>query len=124
MTVGISMTEANEALDAWLVTYTWIKLHIGDPGAAGAGNPALNTTRQQATWGTAASGLKSNTNVIDWVSVPNNEDYTHLSFWTASTAGVFGGSGPVTANPVTAGDTFRIAAGDIDVSIAAGSIAA
>lgn len=124
MTAGISMTEANEALDAWLATYTWIKLHIGDPGAAGAGNPALNATRQQATWGTAASGLKSNTNVIDWVSVSNNEDYTYLSFWTASTAGVFGGSGPITANPVTTGDTFRIAAGDIDVSVAAGSIAA
>ena len=117
MAVGMSTTEANEALDAWLATYTWIKLHIGDPGAAGAGNPALNTTRQQATWGTAASGLKSNTNVIEWTSVPNAEDYTHLSFWTASTAGTFGGSGTITANPVTVGDTFRIAVGDLDVNV-------
>ena len=117
MAVGIATTEANEALDAWLVTYTWVKLHIGDPGAAGAGAPALNTTRQQATWGAAAGGVKSNTNILEWLSVPNSEDYTHISFWTASTAGTFGGSALVTANPVTTGDTFRIAAGDIDVTV-------
>jgi hypothetical protein len=124
MTAGISMTEANEALDAWLATYTWLKLHIGDPGAAGLGSPALNTTRQQATWGTAASGNKSNTNVIDWTNVPNAETYTHVSVWTASSAGTFGGSGTISGGTVAVGNTFRLAAGDVDATVAAGSIAA
>jgi hypothetical protein len=116
MALGISTTEANEALDAWLASYTWLKLHIGDPGAAGTGNPAANTTRQQATWGAGASGAVANTNTIEWTSVPNAEDYTHVSIWTASTSGTFGGSGAITAAAVAVGDTFRIAIGDLDVT--------
>lgn len=117
MTTGISTTEANEALDAWLASYTWVKLHIGDPGSAGTANAAGNTTRKQATWATASGGAVSNTNLLEWLSVSTSEDYTHISLWTASSGGTFGGSGPVTANAVTAGDTFQFAIGDIDFTI-------
>ena len=124
MTVGISNAEANEAVDAWLASYTWIKLHIGDPGAAGASNAAGNTTRQQATWRAAVAGQSSNSAAITWTSVSTSEDYTHFSIWTASTAGTFGGSGTVTAAAVTAGNNFTIPIDDLDIGIATANIAA
>ena len=120
MTVGMSQTLADAALGQ-ADDYTWQKLHVGDPGAAGTANPAGNTTRQQATYGAPAAGPVastrgiSNTNALSWTSVPSTEDYTHVSTWTASTGGTFGFSGTVTANPVTAGDTFTIPIGDLDV---------
>ena len=110
-------TAANAALDAQLAIYTWIKLHVGAPGAAGTSNPAGETTRQQATWGAAASGAAANTNLISWTNVAASEDYTHFTVWTASTAGTFGFSGTITSNAVVAGDTFQIAIGDLDVSV-------
>ena len=115
----------NAMLDAFArnVSYAnaavWVKLHTADPGAAGTTAPAANTTRQQATCATAAAtGLISNTAVIEWVSVSNTETYSHVSLWTASTAGTFLGSDDLsTTAAVTAGDTFRIAIGDLDLTI-------
>jgi hypothetical protein len=118
--------ERNKMLDAWAgrTTYTanagvWVKLHLGDPGAAGTSNPAANTTRQQATFGSAAaSGAISNTAVIEWTSVSTTEVYSHVSFWTASTAGTFLGSDDLSSTAsVTAGDTFRIPVGDLDAAL-------
>lgn len=118
MAVGLSTTAANSLLDSLGTTYSWVKLHVGDPGAAATANAAGNTTRMQATWGAAASALKSNTNALTWTGVSTSEDYTHFSVWTASSAGTFGFSGTVTANAVTSGDTFTIAIGDLDISLA------
>lgn len=97
----------------------YVKLHLGDPGAAGANNPAANTTRQQATFGSAAAtGAISNTAQVEWTSVPNTEVYSHISLWTASTAGTFLGSDDLSSTAsVTAGDTFRIPVGDLDITI-------
>lgn len=60
--------QRNAMLDAWAgrAAYTqtdvWVKLHTGDPGAAGTSNAATNTARQQVTFGAAAaSGAISNT---------------------------------------------------------------
>lgn len=117
MATGMSAAEANEAVDAWLASYTWIKLHVGDPGAAGTSNAATETTRKQATWASASGGATSNSGALTWTNVAGSEDYTHYSLWTASTAGTFGGSGTITANAVTAGDTFTIASGDLDIAI-------
>lgn len=118
MAEGFSTTAANHALDTEFAIYTWAKLHIGAPGAAGTSNAAAETTRKQATWGSAASGAISNvTTALTWTNVAGSEDYTHISLWTASTAGTFGMSGAVTASPVTAGDTFVIAVGDLDGSL-------
>lgn len=117
MTVGFSVAAANTHLDTQGSTYSWIKLHVGDPGAAGTANPATETTRKQATWGSAAAAAKTTTADLTWTSVAGTEDYTHYSMWTASTAGSFGGSGTVTANAVTTADTFTIPAGDLDVTL-------
>jgi len=116
MAEGMSSAGANIALDALLAQYPWIKLHVGAPGAAGTSNPATETTRKQATWAASAGGASSNTNALSWSAVAGAEDYTHFTAWSASTAGTFGFSGQITANPVTGGDNFAIAIGDLDVA--------
>lgn len=115
MATGQLAAFANTALDAALAVYSWIKLHVGDPGAAGTANPATETTRKQATWRSAASGATSQSNALTWTNVAGTEDYTHFSVMTASTGGTPGLTGTITANPVNAGDTFTIAVDDLDV---------
>lgn len=116
MAEGLGSAGANLALDEIAAAYPWVKLHIGAPGSAGTANPAVETTRKQATWGAAAAGVVSNTADIFWTGVAASEDYTHFTLWTASSGGTFGGSGTVTAAAVTAGQTFQVAVGDLDLS--------
>lgn len=125
MAVGLAPAVANAILDrlcrnqAWTApTALWLKWHVGDPGAAGSANPAANTTRIQATFGSAAAGgLISNTALIQVASAPNAEDYSHYSAWDASAAGAFQFSGVITANAVAVADVFEIPIGDLDVSL-------
>lgn len=117
MAEGWGATAANAALDDLVATYPWIQLHVGAPGSAGTANPATETTRKQVTWAAASGGAVASSAQVQWTSVAGTEDYTHCTFWTASTAGTFGFSGTVTANAVSTGDTFTIASGDIDVSV-------
>lgn len=118
MAEGLSAAAANLILDNEVKDYTWVKLHIAAPGAAATTSPAVETDRIQGTFATAATGgAFSNTAQLQWTSVAGTEDYTHFSVWTLVTAGVFGWSGTITANAVTAGDTFTIPVGDLDVSI-------
>src|SRR5687767_6155791 len=105
----------NSMLDAFArnVSYAnaavWVQLHIGAPGAAGTSNGAAETTRKQATFGAgAASGAISNTVAVEWTNVSTSETYSHISLWTASSAGTFLGSDDLSSTAaVTAGDTFR-----------------
>lgn len=116
MAVGAAVARCNAAIDAATALGTWIKLHIGDPGAAGTSNAAGNTTRKQATMASASSGSAASTADLSWTSVSTSETYTHFSMWTASTAGTFLWSGTVTANAVTAGDTFTITTGNLTLT--------
>lgn len=124
----IAVGERNKMLNALTgrSTYTasagfYVQLHLGDPGAAGTSNKAANLTRQAATIGSdAASGTISNTAVVEWTNVPNTETYSWISLWTTSTdgTGTFLGSDDLSSTaPVTAGDTFRIPTGDLDIGI-------
>ncbi|MFD5697448.1 phage tail fiber protein [Streptomyces lasiicapitis] len=117
MSVGFSTAAANTHLDNQGSAYSWIKLHVGDPGAAGTANAAAETTRKQATWGSASGAAKTTSADLVWTNVAGTEDYTHFSMWTASTAGSFGGSGTVTANAVVSADTFTIPAGELDLTL-------
>jgi hypothetical protein len=130
MAVGFAPAQAAAILDALVrgVAYNgfaavWVKLHVGDPGAAGATNPAGHTTRVQATFGTAAAAGNpatiSNTAAVVFTNVTNAEDFTHFTAWSASTAGTFEFSGTITANAVQIGDTFTIPIGDLDLSLPA-----
>lgn len=129
MATGLSSSVANAILDALCRNVAWtppttlyVKLHTGDPGAAGTANAATETTRKQATFGTGASGgAISNTTAITWTGVGGSEDYTHFTTWDASSSGSFQFSGTITANPVTAGDDFTLAVGDLDVAMAVAS---
>lgn len=125
MTVGLAPAIAQALLDALLngVSYVnsvgvFVQLHIGDPGVAGTTNVATNNTRKSASFGAAgANGVCSNDAEILWSSVPAAEDYTHASVWTLVSGGTFLGSGAITSNAVGVGDDFRLAIGDLDVSL-------
>lgn len=125
MATGLKTTVANSLLDALFraTNYTaptavWIKLHTGDPGAAGTSNAAGETTRKQATFSAAASGAITTSADLTWTNVSTTETISHWSAWDASTAGNFICSDDLaSAKALTAGDTFTITAGDLDVNI-------
>ena len=127
MATGLAAATANAWLDALCrsVAYTdpvafYVKLHIGDPGAAGAGSPAGETTRKQATFSAASGGAITTSADLTWTNVSTSETYSHVSFWDAAAAGTFLGSDALNASrAVIAGDTFTIVAGDIDIDITA-----
>lgn len=121
MTLGPSSSEATTFLTALRSGYTFVKLHIGDPGSAGTANPAVNTTRIATTWTALAtvSGVMGFENVgsITWTAVPASEDYTHYSLWSLVSGGAFGHSGIIVAAPAVAAGNFIIPAGALDVSL-------
>ena len=125
MAIGIKDTEANSMVTAYTkgTSYTgnsafWVKLHTGDPGSAGTTAAAGNTTRQQATFGTASGGSISTSADLVWTNVSTAETYSHVSFWTASSAGTFLGSDDLAATKTVAvGDTFTIASGNLTINI-------
>jgi hypothetical protein len=118
MATGLIAADANAILDAIFSGGTpHIKLHVGDPGAAGTSNPATETTRKSITCSGASGGTETNDNALAWTTVAGTEDYTHFSIWTHISAGSFKLSGTITAASVTAGDNFTIPIGDLDFSI-------
>jgi hypothetical protein len=125
MAVGLASAVLNGWLDALgnATNYTaptafWVKLHTGDPGSAGTANAATETTRKQASFAAASGGAITTDAALTWTNVSTTETYSHISFWTASTAGTFLGSDDLAASKsVTAGDTFTIATGDIDITL-------
>lgn len=117
--VANSWLDAVGRATAYSEAAVWVQLHLGDPGSAGTANVAANNTRQQATFGSAATGRAiSNTVAVEWTSVSNTETYTWISLWDASTTGNFLGRDDLSSSAaVTAGDTFRIPIGDLDLTI-------
>jgi hypothetical protein len=98
-------------------TATFIKLHIGDPGEDATGNPAAETTREEANWSAASGGSAALAATVTWTSVSTSETYSHFSIWDASTAGnplIYGALDSGVA--VTAGGTFNLTA--LPVSLA------
>ena len=125
MAVGLASAIANSILDALCRSVAWsepaafyVKLHTADPGASGATAAAGETTRQAVTFSAASAGAITNSADITWTSVSTSETYSHVSFWDASSAGTFLGSDALASSvAVTAGDTFTIAAGDLDINL-------
>lgn len=88
---------------------TWIQLHIGDPGAAGTANLSLNTTRQQATFASAASGTIALQSPPNSWNMTGTETIVAISIWSASTGGVPYWTAPLTASQaVNNGDTLTL----------------
>ena len=123
MATGISNYLANKWLDAlgnataFSVTTAYVKLHTGDPGAAGTSNAATETTRKSASFAAAANGAIASDADLTWTNIAGSEDATHFSAWDNLTTGNFLFSGTITGNPYTAGDTYTIASGALNVSL-------
>ncbi len=102
------------------VAARFVKLHIGDPGEDCTANPAAETTRKALTNAAAANpgGTFTSVNDLIWTNVAATEAYTYVSIWDNATVGNPWWYGPLTANPVTAGDTFTIPTGSLVVTLA------
>lgn len=100
MATGLASAIVNGWLDGTFATATcWPKLHTADPGAAGATAAAAgDTTRKQATMAAASVGSKAMTGTAGpWTNGGTTETLTHISLWTAASAGTFNGSAALTA---------------------------
>lgn len=129
MVVGPSSSTADSWLNALLNNTSFaggvtvgMKLHVGDPGAAGTANPASELTLQAVSFGTSSGGLCSSDTLTEWTNIASADPETisHFSLWNGTTGpgtDTFRGSGTVTANPINTGDTLSFAIGDIDVSL-------
>lgn len=94
MTAGLSAARANSILNVLrntaysAVATPFVKLHTGDPGAAGTTNASAVTTRNAVTWN-AASGGSMTLNTLSTWSMTTSETISHISIWDASSAGTF-----------------------------------
>ncbi len=124
MTVGVSAAVANGWLDGTFATATcWAKLHTADPGAAGSTAAAAgDTTRKQCTMNAASAGAKAMSGSAGpWTNGGTSETLSHISLWSASTAGTFNMSIALTASQAWANtNTFTLTS----LSISATPIAA
>ena len=116
----------NKLLDHFLGTtaYTmpttvYVGLYTVAPTDAGGGTQVTGGSyaRQTATFSAAASGTTSNTANIDFAGMPAATTVA-IGVFDALTSGNLLLWGTLTANKTTdAGDTLRIATGDLDISI-------
>jgi hypothetical protein len=103
-------------------TAVYMKLHIGDPGAAGTANAATETTRKAVSFGSPGAGSAGfrqivNDAAITWTAISGSQDATHFSLWDDVSAGNFVGSGTITAAGYTAGNTYNIAIGEAVITL-------
>lgn len=105
MTAGLAPSLANQILEIYrnvaptLVATPFIQLHTGDPGAAGTANISVgSTTRNAVTWNAAAAGSMTLASLAAWTNGGTSETITHISIFTAATAGTFKQSAALTAS--------------------------
>lgn len=119
----------NKLLDHFLGTtsYTmpaavYVALYTAAPSDAGGGTEVANAggstyARQVATFTAAADGATSNTSNIDFENMPDCT-VVAIGIHDALTSGNLLVHGTLVANKaLDLGDTLRIAAGDLDISI-------
>ena len=115
----------NKLLDHFLGTtaYTMPTVYVGlftvAPGDAGGGTEVTGGSyaRQTATFTAASAGATSNSGNIDFTGMPAATTVA-IAIFDASTSGNMLVHGTLTTNKQTdAGDTLRIATGDLDISI-------
>lgn len=120
MTVGFASGVVNGWLDGTFATATcYIKLHTGDPGASGATAAAAgDTTRKQATMAAASGGSKAMSSMSgSWTNGGTSETISHISIFSASSAGTFQGSAALSASKGWAtSDTLSLSSLSISVS--------
>ena len=94
------------------LTGTFVQLHTGDPGAAGTSNVSVgSTTRNSFVFSSSSSGsaLSLSTPPSAWTNGGTSETLTHISVWTAASAGTFEFSVALTASkPWGSADVFNL----------------
>lgn len=131
MAVGMSSATADNILNAignatsYSIATPYMKLHTADPGTSGATAAATETTRKLVSFGAPQAGAAGfrkivNDAAITWTAIAatGTEDATHFSLWDASTAGNYLGSGTITAASFVSGDTYNIAIGAAEITLA------
>jgi hypothetical protein len=98
----------NEALDGIIVDR--IRLHSGDPGAAGTAN-ALGAGLSAATFSAAASGERALASGVTVSGLAANQAVAFFSVWQNSGTVFKGGF------PITSGDTTANAAGEYTLAV-------
>jgi hypothetical protein len=113
--IGLSTTLIQSLLNtlrnvSYVETAVYVKLHTGDPGAAGSGFPASETTRKAVTFNAPSGNSMALASSVQWTSWPGASDVlTHVSLWDDPTAGNFLWSGALAASKtVNSGDTFTL----------------
>lgn len=101
-------TAKNAMLDA--ITFDAIRLHDGDPGAAGTANQ-VDAGLNAATFSAASSGARALASAVSVTGLSASQSVTHFSVWTTSGA-VFRGSGAISS-----GDVAANAAGEYDLAV-------
>lgn len=123
--MSISDFLENELLDtalavgAYSTTNVYVSLHTADPGETGTNEVTGGSYARQGptTFSAAAAGATSNTAQLDFTSMPA-VTVTHVGLFDALTGVNFLWGGALTASKVlNGGDTFRIAATDLDVTL-------
>ncbi len=92
-----STTAKNTMLDA--LTADRVRLHSGDPGAAGTSNTLGSLTA--STFAAAASGERALNSAVNFTGLTANQSVTYYSVWK-NTGTVFEGSGQITSGDVQA----------------------
>lgn len=118
MTVGLASGIVNAWLDADFAT-VWHKLHTADPGSAGTTAAAAgDTSRKQSTMASASGGSKAQTGTAPvWTNGGTSETISHLSEWTASTAGTFKSSCALSASQAwVSTNTFTLTSWSVSIA--------
>lgn len=118
MTVGLNTVNGANAMLGALAGTVYVQLHTGDPGASGTANVSGTTTRPAMTLAAAAGGSRSASTQPSWSSWASGaETISHLSLWSAASAGNFIASVAATASKVMSnGDTLTLSSYSISLS--------
>lgn len=115
MSVGESAAHANAVLNLMRNTTVtgftpYLKLHTGDPGAAGTANASSRADRLAVTFAAPANGAMT-APAVSWTAwASGSQTITHVSFWDAATGGAFRKSAQLAApKSVENDDTLNIA---------------
>lgn len=126
MAIGLAIGVAQSMLNALCRNVAWtqpaafyIQLHTADPGAAGTTAVFGDSRRFAATFSAAdGTGAITTSADVNWTSMTAAGTVTHVSFWSASSAGTFLGSDDLaTARTLAIGDNFTILAGQATLSL-------
>lgn len=123
--MAFTTTTANKIIDKILrntdfvhASTIYVSLHDGDPGQTGSNElTGGGYARKLAAFSAAAGKATSNASDIEFPTMPT-ATVTHIGLWSAASGGNFWWGGALTVSKaLTTGDTLKIPAGDLDVTL-------